>query len=234
RCPVVRFEARSYLTAQHFDATTRGHYRLLLEVIYVLEAGAYRGLELPYPVVDAEVANTNRHTGLLDQGQLFRLLALPEDLQPGQLTGLVHAAYHEYPAEHLIIPHALELLQRWLRERAYDRLQQSLVVPQDRYPGAMPSVLESIRTEFEAAEAFGQNPFSPLLPAGWQPKPLVREPSGCDFIDKVMGGQVRRDVNGIIGLFGGGKTTLGAQLVIESGKQYLREAAKGGPLRQAV
>jgi len=234
RCPPVRFEARSRLTTQHFDATTRGPYRLLLDVIYTLDTGPYHGNELPFQVVYSQTVYNNRRDGILDQAQLFRLLATPDDLQSGQIVGLLYAAYHEYPAEQLVVPYALDLLQRWLRERAYDRLQQELVMPQDRFPGAMPGIIESIQTEFEAAEAFGKDPFSSLLPADWQPKPLIREPSGCDFIDKMMGGHVRRDANGIIGLFGGGKTTLGSQIVTRCGALYQAAATRGEPLRHSI
>jgi hypothetical protein len=75
----------------------------------------------------------------------------------------------------------------------------------------------------QAIGAIGSDPVYEVLPQIWIPRPIQQSTTGVKWLDRLIGGQSPRDVNGILGPFAGSKTTLAVQIAVERAR-FLRTA----------
>jgi RecA/RadA recombinase len=162
----------------------------------------------------------------------FNLLVRPD--AEGLLYHITHPAIDvEFNAPNLAL--GRNILQKFAEERLVHAPLLEFLNP-SRYPGShvpdnLGGFLDLLETQRSQLTTVKQIPLVDVAPAvGSHLEPaqiLVR--SGSELIDQPLGGQVRGDVNGIIGPTGGGKTTLGLFLAVQAAKQCAIDAAAGGP-----
>ncbi len=134
-------------------------------------------------------------------------------LNPG--TGLISSAFH-LPAEILEPQYGTEVLRRFLTERTIvDPLR---LIVQNSQSGSnattLTAFLAGLHRQRQAIAAIGAVEPAELAPEfGEQTvQTVVVHPTGIDFFDEALGGQREGDCNLLLGVTGGGTTTLAAQL----------------------
>jgi hypothetical protein len=86
--------------------------------------------------------------------------------------------------------------------------------------GVLKPALETALAEVRRIGALRTIPIAAPLPARGTPlsPPPVYVSTGLTFVNNFTHGQRRGDANGVLGVYGGGKTTLGLQLAVESAR----------------
>jgi hypothetical protein len=232
RMPDFCAEARRSLLPEHFAVEGERPHQTIVEHLYaLLDAGTYEPGTVPMAALydsitahlfgkpDAELAEPW-------VGELLNRPDMPDgtDLSPGLLWRVYHADLGAFSREF-----AWETLRQFLEERAVvDHAYRLISGFGGRIPDNYPKLFRDIADNATRIEAIGTDPFRLPMPEGWTPRPLERFPTGCAWIDKLLEGQVAGDVNGLIGVFSGGKTTAVTQLVVMTGSYFLKVAERAG------
>jgi hypothetical protein len=153
-----------------------------------------------------EVLTQNMHTALLQADR----------------QGIIYSSMN-CPAAELMPDLGRDMLRRFLRERAVIHPLRRILnqAAGQAHVQNFPELLSGAMTELGRIEALRTTPVAEPLPARGSelPPPITYVRTGLTFIDDFTNGQRRGDANGLLGVFSGGKTTLGLQLAVESARR---------------
>lgn len=217
-------ESRRLMKTSDWSYDDERHYLLVVDCLFRLaEDGKYPG-EVPYLALHGEVCKAFADDPILSKADhlVVDVVGRPQDAEPHR--GLLYFAYKELDPADLSVDYGLDLLQRFLRERqVFDAARRVIDGATGRTVGNFGQILGGLGVVDQAISAIGSNPVETFLPEGWRPNPIRTTSTGIDWLDRLIGGQAHRDVNGLLGPFAGGKTTLAIQMAV-SRARFLRAA----------
>jgi hypothetical protein len=244
RDPAFHGAASPYLTDKALGQIDEGMYRLVVTTARELVASSYPTGAIPYAAMYQRLGElASDEINGISQVDAFRLLATPEDChEEGETPGLLYAIYNDLNETMLDTTMALTLLRRLLEERVVEAPLRDLVASAGvRSLEGLSPALQNLAEQSLAVKHLGSDPFRQAFAGEWIPTPIHKYPIGVDWIDQTMGGMADTDVNGLIGVYGGGKTLSGVQIATSCARTYLadhlREPEPGAervPLRSAI
>ncbi len=222
RCPAVFSEAVTMLNSSHFERTVEPHYMILWSAMCELHQlyGQYTYETLVTTIVSRLQADPSC---MLDRDR--------DALLRSDSEGIIWSSLR-CPEQELIPDFGRDLLRKFLRERAVVRPLKA-IMNRNAGPGYIQSFAEVLRAandDIQRIETLRQAPISGVMPRRGDPlpPPIEYTPTGIGFIDTFIRGQRVGDCNGILGVFGSGKTTLGIQLAVQNGRNYYKEHQETG------
>lgn len=212
--PALFADARRLLRPDYFDLITEPHYRIfwvtVLQFMSRYSVPHYHGLQLAL-----------REQLRLDPMALSA--ALQERLLAESQYGLLYYCAF-LPADQRLPRYGRDILQRLLQERAVlypfrDAVSQG---GSGSYLSQFNELLDAVNAQTSMIATLQQRPLQPTMPQRGEPlpAPIALTPTGVDFIDSFIRGQRVGDCNGILGVFGSGKTTLAIQLSVANAKSF--------------
>jgi len=217
RCPEVFRAAESQLQSRHFDHQ--------LETGYLL-------------VWDTTREFWNKHRTLPGRDALLTLITQRLDDDPDclveearvDLERFVWAAY-DSASDNLLPVWGLQLLQDFLRERELGVFRRDVSNLGNDVPLELPRMVDDLYRRFRNIEYLQADTGQAALPDGCTPEPLRKHPTGLIFLDKMLnGGQAAKEVYGLLGPTGGGKSLCALQIAVEGAKyQQFIERTTGQP-----
>lgn len=130
--------------------------------------------------------------------------------------------------EEFVSKKTLKTLQRFLRERIRSLMQSELDTPNT--PVELGGNIKTRIIQLEEVEGITngrcRRPFEGNKK--WKPRGVIKHDTGCAFLNHFLrGGHARGEVQVLIANYGGGKTSLAIQLVVESAKRFWRDWKSG-------
>ncbi len=228
RNPVLFSEARQILTASHFSPY-ESIYRVLWESCVSLydQYGNLPSRE----VLEVEA--------LARAGEL--LSELPVDGLEEIRKYVVYA--WELPDSKVLVgdwvQYSFDLLQKFLKERHWmDNLRNVVTSWGGSVPLDAPEFLKESQKRYAAVQSISLKTVESLMANDddESSESFKTISTGCDFLDKPMGGGwVEGEVYGLLGVHGSGKTMMGCQLAAEAAVQlYARSVAQNQPPKQVL
>ena len=230
RVPAIFSEARRMLTSDLFNAS-EAHFSTLWRTLQAMyEARTPLTHQSIYYALQSQVANDMHRE--LTQAQTAALLRPDRD-------GLLFLAFDIADSE--FTPNkARSILQQFLSERSVMGPLKTILQEGGHRTGvanfrgvitAAMSALQSIATISEVPVGKGMPAIGTALPA-----PDICEPTTLSFMDPWILGQRKGDLNGILGVSGSGKSTIGGQIAIANARNYYSQytGAPGQKRRLAV
>ena len=131
--------------------------------------------------------------------------------------GILYWSLSQVNPEDIDIEQGRHLLRRFLEERVLaDELRRALDFAPGGVPSDLPAIIDRVNQQRERISAVQQDPVETGIPESWEPEALDQWPTTLSFLDTPMaGGHAAGEINGILGPFGVGKTTLGIQMCVE-------------------
>ena len=215
-------EARRFVRVNQFNPVTESHYALLWDVLTYMHD---QGLSCSHTTVCTEIHRV-LHNNPLCIHPTFHPLLLQQDQK-----GLVWSAFTS-PETDIDVHAARVYLRHFLRERM-------IATPLRRFmegvePGETPMGLDDFLTTLgrqrEMIQSLQTLPLVSTVPAltdTLAPSAVIH-PSGIDWIDSRITGFREGDVVGILGVTGGGKSTLGAHIAVAGAKLEYTNARRAG------
>jgi hypothetical protein len=224
-------EARLTLHPEHFSLPGERPHQIIIRHLWALLDAGYSPGEVPYSAFCDVIAQELIGLRPEDLDQPWVGETINDPGQPGwehEPPGLLWTAYN-YDVSQFNDKYAFETLKLFLEERAVADATAGLVAAAgSRVPLQYADELKGIVAIAGRIEAIGTSPFLVPMPEDWEPEPLIYFPTGARWIDDRLGGQVAGDVNGLIGMFGGGKTTAMTQIAVGTRRYFFNEALKSG------
>lgn len=221
RLPAIYSEACVHLHPQYFDGS---------EVQYAVFWAAYRDLRnsytnVSYDMVANEINRRVAGSGMLTDDAIYQLIRQDEQ-------GLVYSSMCRPLPYELPQDHARDLLRRFLHERSVAR-PIARVLSHNRgnsYPRELMQILDQAQQQSLRIEGIRSMPVGGLMPqrGAALPPPMQFTPTGLSFIDSYIKGQRAGDCNGLLGVFGSGKTSMGSQLAMENAQNYYNKHLQTG------
>lgn len=214
RCREVCVPAADLLVPEHFNPVTEAPWAVLWAA--TLTQWRKHG-QLTYTGIQYELQSRLAADpyAMLPEHQMH--LLRPDG------NGVLFGIFSVPPTE-LVPSLGSDLLKRLLQERAVllplrQRFQQG---DGQSYATNLPAVLEEARRRVSRIDALGVLPVGAIMPEFGSPLPTPQEyfPTGIPFVDNYIKGQRPGDVNGILGVFGSGKTTHCVDLTLTLAKTY--------------
>jgi hypothetical protein len=226
RFPAFYQEWHEQLRAEHFNPAAEAHWRLL-----------WQGIHLAYQQYRDASHDTVWHVmnGLLNDGTAAVSQEQYQALVSRDADGIVWNIYMT-PVEHLtegVVLAAREMAQRFLYERTVLEPLRHLVASgfgAASYPSTVADTLQSLIQREQRLRSGSVLPAVDLAPApGTELVPAADYvPTGLAWFDERFTGQQRQDVVGVIGVTGGGKTTLGVHVAVTLGRRAFTEEGHRG------
>jgi len=220
RCRTFFNDARRLLARNQFNPGSEDHYVLLWDVMCRL-CDHYDQWTCDMVLLEVYQA--------LEQNPGMMPPVVQHMLTATDMSGIVFAAFHT-PTEHISIPYCRDLLREFLEERT--------VVAPLRYfmesagPNLLPenfdNFLDGINEQRSRVRSMQDMPLvesAPDLNQQLTPS-AVKHLTGVPFIDGPLGGMREGDTNGIIGVTGAGKSTLGAHMAVDMAKNSWDRASE--------
>lgn len=231
REPTFLRAARGELKPELFNGPDELPYRILVACAAELSHRIDPGTALHYTAIYQWVAQRAFDTqyGISDD-DARRLLATPDDVSADfPNVGLIHAIY-DIPADAFDVRTATDALQRLLHEREVDAPIRDMInrTGADRRTANLQHTLGELARKAASIEAIGVDPFVDAMGGNWMATPIERYQTGVGWIDETMGGQAFGDINGLLGMFGGGKSTTGAQLMTSCARSFRAMGLEAG------
>ncbi len=219
RFPGFFQEASRVVQEHHFDPAAEMQYALLWRAIVAVTK--------QYGAPNTEILTATVYSYLQQQGGM-----LPDDLvqsilrQDGQ--GLIWSSMNT-EADGTTLAFARAVLQRFLHERTIVnplRRQLSHGI-NGSYAANMPDFLQAIIKQQDTIRSVREVPRAIVAPSIGTPITQVADvfkPIGIPWVDRLLYGHRVGDANGIIGVIGGGKTTMAVHMAAASAKQCWADA----------
>lgn len=192
----------------------------------------YDGAETPYKLIWGCAQEFWRDNGLreipvehLYSALQYRMGALPEFESPSMRDGVLQTAYRVYciPQESLIESEGLKQLDDFILMRAAGpKMREALEMGPEAIRGFLGTLKQMGVSDTPKTTSVSVKPFTPQdVKLGVEP----RLPCGVGFVDLLLsGGPRQREVYGLLGMSGGGKTTLSNQIALGSARRHRRAA----------
>ena len=218
--PPFLAEARLAIQPHHFDEGTETHFSILWKVL--CQAADSYGCQMTFETLAAMLDATLVADGRLRAEVEYDLLRAD---QFGLLWSMINC-----PVQPMDLLHGRTVLRQFLHERA-------VVTPLRRfmaqgfngsYAETLPTFLQTVQDQANRIQAMDAMPLVSVTPARGTPLEPANEfqRTGIPWIDNSLGGQRVGDANGIIGVTGGGKTTLAIHMAVESARTAWAEATE--------
>lgn len=127
------------------------------------------------------------------------------------------------------------LLMQFLQEREVQDQLVRAVQASDYHKqiADLPTFLRDLQARHQRIETLATSPVRSAAPRDYRPADLQIGSTGLSFLDDVFGGgDAPREVYGILGAFGSGKTLLAVQAAVAKARQYqVQHFVHGEPLR---
>jgi hypothetical protein len=218
RIPTVFQEAQAHLEPEYFDAH---------EIQYAIFWSALRDLmktynNISYEMVAAEINRRLTINPVVGDDIRYQMI----QPNPNGLVWMLMCQHFEPSI--LNAAHARDLLRQFLIERTVIR-PTSRVASQARngtYPQDFMRFITQAMEQYQRVEAIRDIPLGGMMPerGAALPPPIQYVPTGLGFVDTYIKGQRRGDCNGLLGVFGSGKTTMGLQMALENAQNAALQA----------
>ncbi len=235
RLPSFLARAKEYLLDEHFSAADEHHLKVLWTVLCQQTARLYSDNAVPYVAVRKAVGDWyDDDNSVVKADEAAALLDTPQEVGEGDLTGLLWHAWHEavegrdYEREH-----GLELLRQFFQERAiHDPSAAAFTLPDDRIAANYDDELASWQKNVQRLSTLGSSPPATALPEEGEYRPIEVWHTDVDFLRTPMVGMAFPEIYGLMGPFGGGKSTMGLQIAVRTAELFMREHHElGKPLK---
>lgn len=222
RIPAVFLEAMAHIEPEYFDNE---------EIQYAIFWNTVRDLRRAYHQVSFDMVATeiNRRLTL---NPIVSDEVRCSMLQPNS-NGLVWMAMQQpVDPQDLNGTYARDLMRRFLHERTVIR-PLARVASQARgntYPQEFMQFLKAAVDQNSRIDGIRDIPIGGAMPARGSelPAPIQYVPTGMSFVDNYIKGQRQGDCNGLLGVFGAGKTTMGLQITLENAMNSYTQAMING------
>jgi hypothetical protein len=199
-------KARPFIKTNQFNAVYERHYQVLWRVLCHLRDR--------FPQFDSAMVGSEATRVLENDPNLlhpfFQYTLLRQD-EEGIIFGAFAAA-----DSYISGVYCDGLLKEFLLDRTVASPLRDIMQPMGmgQYPQDLERFLDVVKTHKDLITGMGVMPTRDPVPDPNQSMPpsAVYRKTGVPFIDLPLGGQRDGDVNGLLGLFGSGKSTLGTQL----------------------
>jgi hypothetical protein len=220
RYPAFFADARLHLNESFFYANERQHLLLFNALSRVFD----RDRAFCFMTMESAFSEETRRPG-----QVTITESEADDMMQSGPNGLLWSAF-DIPLADLPVAHGYDLLRRFLAERGVaDAIR---LVGQHGGAGSVniSGLLSQLHKRQQVIATIGMSGGAVIAPEFGGPvePPPVFHPTGIEWMDAVLGGQREGDCNGLIGVTGGGKTTLAAQLCADSARVAFVEAYDAG------
>jgi hypothetical protein len=243
RQPSVATSAASILRPDHF--AQEPHFRLLWQA--VLELSTVYGIGLiPHDALYLTVGERAGEDSTLTPELKALLLATPDDVgkplyadQPDALAidrpGLIHHAYHGEDPESLDKRFGMDLLKRFLNERAVvDAAIQAVTGATERVPPNFQAALDKIKAEHNKIQVLDKKIFYWFDEFPEDPKPIKVFTTGVSFLDEFMnGGHAPGEIYVLFGPTKAGKSFMAVQIAVRCGEYFAMQHDLGAPRKAA-
>lgn len=220
RCRQLFLEAKTLLHVGLFDRVREPHWAILWATMVDL---------------DAQFGNWTYEsiTHAINVRQRQDPSAMPDPywnaLTRADEQGIVYSTFC-VRIEDLMPDYARELLRKYLHERTVVQpLSRHLRTNGDAYVQNFAQLLAEATARVARIDSVRQAPIGSSMPMFGEalPPPVIKRPTGITYIDRHIVGQRRGDCNGILGIRGAGKTTLGLHMAIKHARQCFANALDG-------
>jgi hypothetical protein len=218
RCPAIYAEARPLLRPDLFRQQTEAHWAVLWATFATM-VDQYRDWTVMALIYEIERRVAADPTALL-----------PQDLQQlvynGQ-GGLIWTIYNTKTSE-LMPDQGRDVLRRFLRERLVVFPLQSRLAQgaEQTYVSDVQGILEDAQNRMMRIEAMRDMPVAEAMPLFGTPlpPPQLYNKTGIPHFDDYIKGQRPGDCNGLLGVFGSGKTTQLCHLALQNAQNYFERS----------
>lgn len=225
RLPDVFNLAQLHLKADLFHAGIENHYRVLWEVAKALAAehtpdALFRSPEHAYSIVEVTVAaHAANDPADLPEVMLDKLMSRDENA-----PGLLYWLYRQIDIKELRFQWGRDLLKDFCFERAvHDNIKRAVAGAGGSVMLNMPEFLQSLRDKHSEIQSLDQSPAESGAPDGWYPTPMKKVPTLVTFLDYFLkGGHAGKEVYGVLGAFGSGKTCLAVSIAAQGSGYQLQ------------
>lgn len=220
RCPAIYAEARQLLRPDLFRPQTEAHWAVLWAAFAAL-VDQYRDWTITSLRYEIERRIAADPTALLPNDLAFLI-------RPDQ-DGVICRIYYT-PASELLPDQGRDVLRRFLRERlVVFPLQSRLAQGSDQtYVADVQGILEDAQNRMLRIEAMRDMPVAEAMPefGSALPPPQIYIPTGITHFDEYIRGQRPGDCNGLLGVFGSGKTTQLCHLAMQNANNYFENSIR--------
>lgn len=227
RCRPVFLEAKTLLTPGLFDRVREPHWAILWATMLDLDS---QFGEWTYESLTHAISVRQRQDPSAMPDPYWDALMRADD------QGIVFSTFCAR-AEDLMPDYARELLRKYLHERTVVQpLSRHLRSQGDAYAQNFVQLVAEASARIMRIEAVRQAPIGDAMPTFGSilPPPVLKRPTGITYIDRHIVGQRRGDCNGILGIRGAGKTTLGMHMALQHAKKCYDAALRGEPAELSV
>jgi replicative DNA helicase len=156
RNPSVFAEARRFIQPEHFNNSLELEFKVFVRILFEL-APKYPESIPPYLAV-YHAAGKWAAQGMRDEDKP-RLLARPEDVEPGEQVGIIYHAYNVVPENLISARFGLDLLRAFLLERsAFDEARALVELGRGGAPQDFRVRLAAIQQRTEIIHSIGAEP----------------------------------------------------------------------------
>lgn len=208
-CPELFHEARGVLLASHFGNTEAQFSAIWAAAIQCDDEFSRLTFETMSDRVEELLLDAGED---LSEQQIDGIFSTDTDR-----PGILYWALTQVSLTDIDADQGRHLLRRFLEERVLaDELRTALEFAPGGVPSNLPDIIERANKQMERITSIQEDPVELGIPDNWEPESLNQWPTMLSFLDgPTSGGHAAGEVNGILGPFGVGKTTMGIQLCVE-------------------
>lgn len=207
--PTLFHESKGILKVEHFNESEIVFSAIWAAALYCDETHGAVTFDMMIDKVSEFLLDSGDELSPQEHATIF-------DTDRGQ-PGLLYWALEMVEATAVELDHGRELSRRFLEERAVmDPLRTAIEMASGGVPSNLPDIIERANKQRERINSIQEDPVELGIPDEWVAEALDLHPTGISFFDEYMdGGHAPGEVNGILGPFGVGKTTVAVQLAVE-------------------
>lgn len=227
--PDIFMVARTHLKPELFNAATEPHYKALWQVV----------LNLVKDKSSSVLFDSKKHAYSLIEVTLRAYVQANPALMPSafddklfsrdpESPGLIYWIYNQVSQEELNFSWGKDLLRDFRSEReVHDKLKKALRNAGESILDNIPEFLQNLRDKQVSIQALDEDPVESGAPENWAPVPMHKFPTNIVWLDPFLkGGHAGKEVYGVLGAFGSGKTAMAMQLVAGGAMYQLEERHK--------
>lgn len=220
RCRQLFLEARQLMAVSLFDRVREPHWAVLWATMLDLDA---QFGDWTYESIAHAISVRQRQDPSAMPNPYWDALMRPDD------QGIVFSTFC-VRQEDLMPNYGRELIRKFLQERTVIQpLTRHLRQTGDAYALNFTQLVAEAHNRISRIDSVRQVPIGGTMPAFGSalPPPIPKRPTGITYIDRHIQGQRRGDCNGVLGIRGAGKTTLGMHMAVRHARQCFEAFLRG-------
>jgi len=222
RCRQVFLEAKAHISVELFDRVREPHWAVLWATLYDLDKD-YGGWA--YESLVHAVSHRQRQDASAMSPRSWDALLRPDE------QGIIFSTFASRESD-MMPDYGRNLVRQFLQERTVVMpLTRVMRSSGDAYVQNFSQLLAEANARASRIDAVRELPAGLGMPAIGSPlpPPIPVIPTTLTYFDRHIEGRRRGDANGILGVRGAGKTTMGIDLAITEAKNCFARRAAGGP-----